>query len=288
METAETTAANTEQEEQAFEAGFDATTIEPAAAPVEPTPETPAEPAASVAEEKHVETPKLITMDDLNAALDRQAQTHKAEMDKVYERMIGKTGDIIQKKIEVLKQNSPTTVSGISPKAKERLASEFPELAAMLFDEEEPAVVATPSSEVSPPVVAAPVFVPDDDNWQKDPTKVIERRLLTRDHKDWETIVRGGDFQYWKDNVLSAVDSIKLDTEWDADFVSEKLTEFKAYQSQAQTLAATNAKKAEEERLKKERLDNATTPTGLPRDVRFSGSHDAEEEAAMMESFGGR
>ena len=174
----------------------------------------------------------------------------------------GKLGNL-QQKIDSAKGS----VSGISPKARERLEADFPELADMLFD----------GVEEAEPVAPAPYeYTPVEDTTEKIKQE-YELKILARDHKDWDKVVGSQEFAHWKDTVLDPMTSIELDSSWDSDFVSGKITEFKAWHQDQQ-------KKQEQDKLKKARLDNAVTPRGIPR----SGSSDfmeGDEDAAMEAAF---
>jgi hypothetical protein len=279
------TAEEDAQEEAAFEAGFNATDI----TPVDATDTTGKEEVSKkeekpvVEEEKKVEIEvkepepaKALTIDDLNAALAAQKQDHQREIKKLSDKLFGKAGEL-QQRIDAIK---PQVVSGISPKAKEKLTAEFPELAAMLFDE-------TAELQAAPAhrAVEQPTILPDPR--VDDLSRTFERKLLARDHRDWETVVTSPAFAQWRDVALSPEDAAELDSSWDADFISGKISDFKAFQTQAATDAAAAAKKTEEDRIKQERLANGVTQRGIPRDNRPTASDD-DEEAAMVAAYGRR
>jgi hypothetical protein len=122
----EFTEAEMAEEEAAFESTF--------STDLEPEPEQAPEPAAEQAPEPEQQAPaeepaKGPTIDDLMAAIEAQKQ----EAVKTRDKMFGKIGEL-QQKIDTAR----TSVSGLSPKAKENLEQEFPELAAMLFDQSAP------------------------------------------------------------------------------------------------------------------------------------------------------
>lgn len=80
----------------------------------------------------------------------------------------------------------------------------------------------------------------------------IEKRLLTRAHRDWADVVRSNDFQLWAANVLPKEDSTKLAETWDADFISDKLDEFKSFREQS----------TKTQQSKQKRLEAAVAPKG--------------------------
>jgi len=218
--------------------------------------EAAAEPAAAEAE-----SAKEPTIADLLAII----EAGKSEQAKLRDKVFGKVGEL-QQKIDSMKTQS----SGISPAARERLKADFPELAEMLFEGAEP--VAEQQQVVAPVQTAAPTA--------EDGDRKIEVRLLTRDHRDWQQVVNSPEFAAWKTGVLKPEDSAILDTSWDADYISGKITDFKTWK-------AAEQKKAAEADAKKQRLSSAITPKGVPR-TNTSTSGDDDEEAAMLESYGKR
>lgn len=263
----EQTPENEAAEEAAFEAGFNATDVEPAAETnttdadqaaadalqqqADPQAEQSAAPAAAVE----------LKVADLLAVIEEQ----KTAQARLHDKVFGKMGEL-QQKIEAMR----TTAHGISSKARERLKADFPELAEMLFeDAPEPQQIAAPTAAQIPAATAQPA---------EDVERKFERRLLTRDHRDWEQVVSGQDFATWKDTVLKPEDAAALDESWDADFISGKITEFKNWQ-------AAEAKKSSDRQAKQQRLDDAIIPRGLPRAGAASPGDD-DEEAAMLAAYG--
>lgn len=262
----ERTPENEADEEAAFNAAFetpDQAPVEVEDKPVEAEPEVedgqqevaPEAIAAPAVEPEPVKEP---TIADLMAII----EANKTENQKLRDTVFGKVGELKQK-IEAMKTQS----HGISPAARERLKADFPELADMLFEEAAP--VEQQPVEVQPQA-AAPVA--------EDGDRKIERRLLTWDHRDWEQIVAGQEFADWKDSMLKPEEVAALDESWDADFISGKITQFKEWK-------AAEAKRTAESDLKKQRLNQAVVPRGVPR-VNTSSSGADDEEAAMLEAFG--
>jgi len=271
--TFEQTPENLAEEEAAFDAAVNAADPAPAA---ETTATPAAEPEAEVLEQEddpekkdqHAEPEaagepaKEPTIAELLTVIEAQ----KTEQQKLRDKVFGKVGEL-QQKIDAVKP----AAGGLSPRAAERLKADFPELHEMLFggddgDEPAPAAIHAPAQE--PAQVATDEFTPE----QK-----MELRLLDRDHKDWRQVVHTPEFAAWKESVLAPDDAAALDTSWDADFFSAKLTEFKEYQA-----AETN--KANQQRLKQERLDDAVTTRGIPR-TNTSSLGDDDEEAAMLAAY---
>lgn len=243
-------------EEEAFEAGFNATDQEPAAE--EKT--TIDEPIPADTEVVPVVEEKVKTAEEV------LEEKYEAKFQQLHDKVFGKFGELKQK-LEAIKP----AATGLSPKAKERLMDEFPELAQLLFDE---------GSDVPD---EKPVTVPDQRVSQKDTSLEdlehnFERKLLKRDHKDWEQVVVSPVFAEWKSNVLSPEDASALDNSWDADFISAKITDFKKWQADKTADKETAAEK-------QDRLASAITPRGIQREAGISHSAD-DEEAAMVASYG--
>ena len=252
-------------EEAAFESGFNGTDL---IGQAEETPEEPAEEPVAEAPQETVETPmeeaKALSVDDLKAMMEAQQQDYQRKLDTVF----GKIGNL-QQKIDSAKSAS----TGLSAKARERLQADFPELADMLFDgEPEPA---TNQGGYEPPAELPPL--PDLPGIEEVEIK-FERKLLTRDHKDWVEVVNSGDFVNWQNTALTPEQAAELNASTDADYVSENITKFKAWR-------AAQQKKAEDNKQKQERLAGAVTPKGLPRDSN-AGYSDDDEETMMMQSYG--
>lgn len=83
----------------------------------------------------------------------------------------------------------------------------------------------------------------------------LEKRLLTRDHPDWQTVVVDSEFGVWK-STLPAEEQSELNSSWNADVIGGYLTRFKSHR--AERLAAET--KAREN--KQQRLAEAVAPRG--------------------------
>jgi hypothetical protein len=244
-------------EEAAFMAGFDSPdTDEPVDAedttePAEPAPDEPAKLEAPVEPE--------LTVHDLKVMIDAE----RADKQKLQDRLFGKIGDL-QQRIDTAK----TKVSGFSPKAKERMAVEFPELAQMLFEND-----GEPEPEQQAYTPPAP---------QVDIQEIIRREVepvkLAVMHQDWEQVVNSQEFSDWKQSQLAPKVMAELDSSWDAKVIAGHLSAFKTYRTAQQAKTATA-------QTKQARLDAAITPKGSPRSGSMSGS-DEDEESAMMAAYG--
>jgi len=171
-------------EDAAFDAGFENDDQGPLDQPQESAAEPQAETQPSQPEEP-AERP--LTRAEFQAMADR-AEALEAQLGKVHDKAFGKMGQLEQR-IEQLKGMS----SGLSPKARERLEEEFPELAEMLFDGLEAAQALPPA----PPVDVDNLVSQKVQAKEEAIKQSLERRLLTRDHRDWEQVVQSSEFQQW-------------------------------------------------------------------------------------------
>lgn len=256
--TFEQTEENKQAEQAAFSAVFDVTDE----ATEKPATEVPGEETATTQpeEEPEPEAPKPLTLDDVNAIL----ATQKAEQQKTFDRIFGTVGDLKARaeKFEAFQSK----MQGLTKKQQGRLADEFPELAAIMFedsDEEEPEPIRQP--EHKPVVIPEPV----------DTSAVFEKRLLKRDHPDWEEVVRLPEFELWR-QTLDPATATELLSSSDADFISPKLTEFKAWKSGQVT-------QSEKTKQTKSQLDAAVNPRGTPRSA-VAGKGAEDEEAAAFKA----
>lgn len=271
VEAVEQTAVEMAEEEAAFEAAFSGTDSEPVE---ESAKEEPAEETKEETAPENVVTPepeKELTVADLKAMIEEQRLSAKRDRDTFN----GKYGELKQKL-----DAARTSTTGLSPKAKERLQSDFPELAQMLFDE---GSIDTSGSATEMPKTATV----DLDAI----TQTFERKLLTRDHKDWEEVVTSEEFVTWKQTSLTEEEAETFDNTWDSDLVSSRITEFKKFRDSQLTQQQQQEKQAQAEALaaqkKQERLDSAIVPRGQPRDF-GSGYNDDDEEAEMEKAFRAR
>lgn len=264
---------NEAAEQAALEAGFNSTDEEPECEPAQVEPEKKEEepdPPAEPDKEEPAATPEPeITIKDLRALLDDNTDKTKQQISK----LAGKLGEL-QQKIDAAK----STVSGISPKAREKMEKDFPELASMLFDNDgapEPETVKEPTHEEPAPKEISLEELQE------------AQELLAFDHPDWDKVCNSEEFKAWMKTLPPAVYR-RLNETNDPGFVSDKLTRFKKFQEdQATAKAAAEAVKATEEKKKQSRLESAITPQGVPRTATSSNEED-EEEAAMNAAFSGK
>ena len=270
----EMTPENEAAEEAAFEAACAGTDLEPAPSAAAASAEADAatalqqqgaqqaEPATAAEPEK-----KEPTIAEVLAMIEEQ----KTERQKLNDKVFGKVGDLEQR-LTALK----STASGLHPKAKERLKADFVELHDMLFGGDDDGAPAEPQQVAPAAAQAQPVSTMGADGFTAE--QRMELRLLKRDHPDYEQVARSPEFAAWQGSALSPDDAAALNDAWDADLVSKRLSEFKAFQ-------AASSKQASENQIRQNRLNDAINPRGVPR-VGTSSSGDDDEEAAMMASYG--
>jgi hypothetical protein len=258
-------------QEAAFVEGFDAPEDEdsPAQTP-EPKVDTPPEPQATDPESK-VETQPL-TAEQVRQELEILREATAADIRKVFGKL-GEVGSIVQE-LRKPRQAGPVKLPEGSFK---RMTEEFPEMTKYLQDD---------LAEVLSQLGGAPAAIDADTITQalnprfeetlSEVDKRVERRLLRRDHPDWDKVTKSPEFADWKAKVLPPEEAAVLDESWDADFIGGKLTDFKAWK------AAKEAKAAE----RQQRLDAAITPTHGRREVPLEEPADVED--AFLEGFNGR
>lgn len=274
-----------EVEEAAMEAGFTGGDLEHIEQPHEDTTSSEQEQqqdgdyqqqeeqqqVESPEEEQAAEVEPPLTRAELKAIADR-AEFLEQQLKAVHDRAFGKMGEL-NKKIEALRGMR------LSPKAKERLAGEFPELAEMLFDNDgEDTATTQPDHDQNATDISHKKQL-SVEAIREELSRDFEKKLLTREHRDWEQVVASKEFNDWlASKPLDVQQTFR--TTWDSTYVADTLKEYK------QSLQA----KAEKERQKKEktkRLENAITPRGSNNRQRPPGYDLDEEEAAMREAFGG-
>jgi hypothetical protein len=277
----EKTPENEAAEEAAFEAACNGTDPEPApeaeAASAEATAadELQHQQEQQAAEQQQAEPAPAAAAapakEPTVAELLEQLGAERTERQKLNDKVFGKVGEL-QQKIDAMK----TTAHGISPKARERLKTDFPELAEMLFEDVAPVEQqqAAPSAVETEPVQTVQPAAGDEFTTEQR----IELRLLKRDHPDYEQVAKSPEFATWTSSVLSPDDAAALNDAWDADLVSKRMTEFKAWK-------AGEAKAAADKQTKQDRLGDAINPRGIPR-VSASSGGDDDEEAAMLAAYG--
>lgn len=270
----ETSAVSEAEELAAMEAVFDNPPEEQSEAGVSADQEAPAEQETTTEgepsgteEEPPVKEP---TYAELLAAIEAAKNESKAEISRVHDRAFGKIGEL-QQKIDAIR-----ATANFSPKAKEKLQTDFPELAELLFDNEPiPAHVQTQQPAPAPMVDVDAIV----SSKLEEANKLFERKLLKTMKPNWESLVESPDFGAWV-GTLPPESAAELNNSWDAHFLNGKLTEFEQWQ-QAQ------AEKAKKEEAKKERLSVAVIPQGLPRGAHSVKETDEELEA-LNRAFGRR
>lgn len=243
----------------------------PAADPVEP--ETPA-PA-----------PRLIaglTEEQVAAALARTGN-----LQTTVDKMAGRIGQLMQQ-LDALKTNPPTTQQ--AQKALdiklEKLTAAFPELAAILKEDLaglSGTAAAAPVAEAPPPGLTQAqldAILAERLSASANQTKeMIETRVLSVIHPDWNQIIRDPSFALFRDNVLPPGEGKALMESEDAAFIAGKLSEYKAWKAGQAKPAETPAAKPAPAPAR--RLANAV----LPATTRAAPAGPVTEEDAFAAGF---
>lgn len=245
-----------------------------------PVAEAPkeAEPAevAAVAEPAVPERKEVIsgyTEEEIRAAL-----AHIPALQKAIDTTNGTYGARLaeqQRVIEELKQQRQA-ISSISPGKLSRMAKEFPEIAEMLeADLSEVSIQGNQAFDPTP--LQREILTLREEMVQKE--RNLEIKALNRQHPDWKEVaafesLQDGSVRWANPQFGQWVNSQPADVQqniregWDADYISSRLSEFKA---------ATKPKAAA-----KKALDIAVLPRGLGGVVR-ADSEDDEEAAYRAE-----
>lgn len=162
--------------------------------------------------------PKLDENAQLNATQIRQLQ--------------GKMGEI-NRLVQDLKNNPAGSVAPvkIDKAAFKKLGEEFPEIAEMLAEDLAGISLQTTKGEQTDyaPIVDAKVAQAREEMQQQ-----MEVRLLSMQHRDWRDVVKSDGFKNWV-GKLPQEDQEKLNTTWEADYIGDKIAEFKQLTKQKET-----------------------------------------------------
>lgn len=233
-----------EQDDAAFEAGFNAANgIEAeASAEPEPTPEPEPQAKALIAG---------MTEEQVKELLQKAAEVDKLR--EAQSKVFGTLGAMRQA-IEALRQQpqpTPAAVQMTKDKLK-RLSEMFPEMAEMLA-EDLSGVLTAPVAAIDPSQFEQAVQAKLDEQLSAQQRK-FEAKVLSAMHPDWRQIVPSPEFAQWRSTLDPEV-AAALDDSWDAEFIGAKLSEFKTWKNQ----------QAKSQQLKVKRLEAAVTPKGSPK-----------------------
>lgn len=269
-----------EEKPEADEAPADSKTDDKPVVSDEPAAPAAAEPAPAAA------APRLIaglTEEQVAAALARSGN-----LQSTVDKMAGRIGQLMQQ-LDALKASPPTTQQ--AQKALdiklEKLSAAFPELAAILKEDLaglSGAAAAAPVAEAPPPGLTQEqldAILAERLSANANQTKeMIETRVLSVIHPDWNSLIREAQFALFRDNVLPAGEGKVLMESEDAAYIAGKLTEYKAWKAaQASTVPATPAVPATPPQAR--RLANAV----LPATTRATPTGPVTEEDAFMAGF---
>ena len=211
--------------------------------------------------------PRLIggmTEEQITAALARTGN-----LQSTVDKMAGRMGQLMQQ-IEALRANPPTTQ--VQQKALdiklEKLSSQFPELANLLREDlqgiqgggnTEALAPAAPSGITQEQLDAMLAERLSQSNARMQ--EQLEVKVLSAMHPDWQNVIRTQDFALFRDNVVPAGVGQQLMESEDSVFISQKLSEFKAWQ-QAKEASVETAKStmARTQAIKTNRLRQAVLP----------------------------
>ena len=188
------------------------------------------------------EAPRLIagyTEDEVKKAFATIAALEQRES-----KIFGSMGSMKQS-IDSLRTNQQAPVSAPvlnwGPDKLKRLSAEFPELASMLA--QDLGDMSLSGGQANPQQIEQIVEQRLKTSMDKT-SQAYESRFLSVQHPDWKKVVVAEDFVGWKE-TLPATDKAELDASWDAEFIGDKISEFKAWKAQASQSKQTNQRRLE-------------------------------------------
>lgn len=221
-------------DDAAFLAGFTGEELPAPAAEPEPEPEPEPQP------EVKTEPVPTLTAEEV-AVLRAKA----AEVDRLRETTSKLSGSLgaMRQAIDNLK-NQP---KGVSSSALRKLADYFPELADTFNEEAKGA-----EKQSGAPAVDVDAVVEEKLTARlQEQKQAVEAKLLSVMHPDWKAVVPSDEFGKWKAS-LDEQTRQSLDESWDAEFIGQKISEFKDWKKQTAASVQT----------KQRRLEAAITPRG--------------------------
>lgn len=186
------------------------------------------------------EPPKLIagyTEEEVKKYIEKIAELERRES-----KVFGSLGSLKQSIDSLKTQQTPQQPLALSPDKFKRLSAEFPEIAEMLAEDLKEMSVAEPQR-----VNVEEQFKTSLEKQQQ----AFEAKLLTIQHRDWQSVVKAEDFINWKQG-LSEDERNELENSWDAAFIGQKISDFKDWRS----------KQSQANQTKQKRLEAAITPKG--------------------------
>lgn len=240
------------QDDSGFDAGFAEARGEELPTEQEPEQQEQVEVAEEVAAEPEPEQQAATLIAGLTEEQVKELLLKAGQVDELsgqLRKAFGRLGEV-NGEIQQLRQRGGVKLSADKLK---RLSAEYPELADALAEDLSGALEAGAPSGPAFDVNGFSNAVEQRlSAQQQQMNQEIEKRLLTRAHRDWLDVVKSNDFQLWATQVLPKEESTKLAETWDADFISDKLTEFKEFRD----------KSAKTQQSKQKRLEAAVAPRG--------------------------
>lgn len=269
------------QDDSGFESGFaEARGEEPPVTESVSNEEPAVEQGQQQAEAPAAETPQEETPEqNLIAGLtDEQLRGVLAKANMVddlvvrIEKTHGKIGEL-NRTIQQLQQKNGS--ANLSAGQLKRLSGEYPELASLLAEDLSEALAGTgggQTQQLDPSAFDARVA-----EQVSAVEKKFEKKLVLRDHPDFDQVCQSDDFRLWLTTVLPPEESARLNTAWESEYVSGQITAFKTWRA----AAAESAEKTRESRNK--RLESAVAPTGSRSVTPNQPSPDDEFEAGFKQ-----
>lgn len=259
----EQTTEQAQQDDAAFEAGFNHVRGDELPAEIPPTEKVDQSASEVSAEVQNVEQPQAQKATEVDEPMvggfkESEFKTLLAKAQRVDEleaqikgnqdKVFGKFGEI-QRLINEMKAAPAGQQIKITGEKLKRLSKEFPEMAEMLA-EDLGELSMTPAQSTFDPSEIRQEFT----RKQEESARDYEQKLLTIKHPEWKDTTKSEDFALWKGTLPANVKE-QLENSWDSTFISQSLTAFSGWQSKSV--------KSTKERNDK-RLAAAVTPSGTP------------------------
>lgn len=211
-----------------------------------------------------------LTDEQLTALLARVPKIDdlEASTSKRMEQVFGKFGEM-QRTINELKNGGSGQPVRISKEQLKRTFTEYPEMAEMLAEDLSEALKMGGGSSFDQAQFDERL-AQREAAIREESTRVMEAKLLTLAHRDWEKVVSSDEFSVWKQTQDQETQDA-LSTSWDSLYLSDKISEFKGWQDKSKNISS----------LRKERLSAAVTPQSTP----STGPTVQSEDDAMAAAF---
>ena len=246
-----------EVDDAAFAAGFaEARGDEPPAEEAKQEEQQPEEVAEEVKQEEaqpeEVAEAEPVTAGltdaQLTSLLAKVPELENATADQI-RKVYGKIGEM-QGALNALKANGSGGKARLVVNENDPVYDDFPEFKRMLAGL---SVEGVSGGAEFDPASIEPILEQRTKAVREEVSREMEQKLLTLQHRDWQSVVSGDDFKVWS-QTLDAETQSKLGESWDAMYLGEKIGEFKEWRDRTKNVSQT----------RQNRLQAAVVPQGTP------------------------